>query len=67
MAQNKNVGYNKFFLNGHSYVDLGLTSGTLWATCNVGASSPEEYGGYYAWGEVAGKSGANAYSWDDYA
>ena len=30
--------------NKHEYVDLGLPSGTLWATCNVGASSPEEYG-----------------------
>ena len=32
------------------YVDLGLTSGNLWATCNIGASTPEEYGTYYAWG-----------------
>ena len=36
----------------HDYVDLGLPSGLLWATCNVGASKPEEYGDYYAWGEV---------------
>ena len=36
-------------------VDLGLPSGTLWATCNVGASSPEEYVGYYAWGETEEK------------
>ncbi|MBR2318598.1 MAG: hypothetical protein IKA52_02860 [Bacteroidaceae bacterium] len=35
----------------HNAVDLGLTSGVKWASCNVGASSPEEYGGYYAWGE----------------
>ena len=34
--------------NNHEYVDLGLPSGTLWATCNVGASSPEEYGDYFA-------------------
>ncbi|MBO5975271.1 MAG: InlB B-repeat-containing protein, partial [Paludibacteraceae bacterium] len=34
------------------YVDLGLPSGLKWATCNVGASSPEEYGSYFAWGEV---------------
>ena len=39
-------------LNGHEYVDLGLPSGTLWATCNVGANSPEEYGDYFAWGET---------------
>ena len=38
--------------NGHEYVDLGLPSGTLWATCNVGATKPEEYGDYFAWGEV---------------
>lgn len=37
-------------INGHEYVDLGLPSGTLWATCNVGASSPEEYGNYYMYG-----------------
>ena len=34
--------------NGYEYVDLGLPSGLKWATCNVGASSPEEYGNYYA-------------------
>lgn len=45
------------------YVDLGLTSGTLWATCNVGASSPEDYGYYFAWGEVEPKS---SYSWEAY-
>lgn len=35
----------------HDYVDLGLPSGTMWATCNVGANLPEDYGDYYAWGE----------------
>ena len=40
----------------HEYVDLGLPSGTLWATCNVGASKPEEYGDYFAWGETKPKS-----------
>ena len=40
--------------NGYDYVDLGLPSGTLWATCNVGASSPEKYGLYFAWGETTG-------------
>ena len=38
--------------DGHDYVDLALPSGTLWATCNVGASKPEEYGYYFAWGET---------------
>ena len=45
--------------NGHDYVDLGLPSGTLWATCNIGASKPEEYGDYFAWGETQPKSTYN--------
>jgi len=36
----------------HEYVDLGLPSGTLWATTNVGATNPEDCGGYFAWGET---------------
>ena len=36
-------------INGHEYVDLGLPSGLLWATCNVGANAPEECGDYFAW------------------
>ena len=40
--------------NGHEFVDLGLPSGTLWATCNVGATSPEQAGLYFAWGETEG-------------
>ena len=47
----------------HAYVDLGLPSGTLWATCNVGASSPEDYGDYFAWGETQPK---DDYSWSTY-
>ena len=43
-------------IDGRDYVDLGLPSGTLWATCNVGATSPEGYGNYYAWGETTTKS-----------
>ena len=66
----------------HEYVDLGLPSGTLWATCNVGANSPEEYGDYFAWGETVpygGEDQSNAmnyayadtytktyYDWDTY-
>ncbi|MBQ3731631.1 MAG: dockerin type I repeat-containing protein [Muribaculaceae bacterium] len=49
--------------NNHEYVDLGLPSGTLWATCNIGANSPEEYGDYFAWGETAPKE---VYSWETY-
>ena len=41
-------------INGHEYVDLGLS--VRWATCNVGASKPEDYGDYYAWGETKTKS-----------
>ena len=41
---------------GHGYVDLGLPSGLKWATCNVGASRPEGYGDYFAWGETCPKS-----------
>ena len=54
----------------HEYVDLGLPSGTLWATCNVGADKPEDYGGYFAWGETETKDtyGCSTYKWcgDDY-
>lgn len=39
-------------INDHEYVDLGLPSGLKWATCNVGASSPSDFGGYFAWGET---------------
>ena len=39
----------------HGYVDLGLPSGLKWATCNVGASRPGDYGNYYAWGEMSTK------------
>lgn len=43
-------------MEGHDYVDLGLPSGTKWATCNVGANTPTEYGEYFAWGETKPKS-----------
>lgn len=44
-------------------VDLGLPSGNLWATCNIGTKNPYRYGGFYAWGELQEKS---TYSWDNY-
>lgn len=44
-------------------IDLGLPSGTKWACCNVGAQKPEDYGGYFAWGETTEK---NRYYWDTY-
>ena len=43
------------FHKGHRLVDLGLPSGIKWATCNVGANSPEDYGDYFAWGETEPK------------
>ena len=45
---------------GHSYIDLGLPSGVKWATCNVGASFPEEYGDYFAWGGTTTKAEYNS-------
>ena len=51
--------------NGHEYVDLGLPSGLKWATMNVGATKPEEYGDYFAWGETEPKPKDN-YSWSTY-
>lgn len=42
---------------------LGLPSGTLWATCNIGANSPEEFGDYFAWGETEPKE---FYGWGNY-
>ena len=49
--------------NTQKYVDLGLTSGTKWATCNVGATTPTDYGDYFAWGETSPK---NFYDWSNY-
>ena len=49
--------------NDHEYVNLGLPSGILWATCNVGANTPEEYGDYFAWGETTPK---DYYDWTTY-
>jgi uncharacterized protein (TIGR02145 family) len=50
-------------LHEDDYVDLGLPSGLLWATCNVGAYTPEEYGDYFAWGETQPK---DTYNWSTY-
>lgn len=50
-------------INGHEYVDLGLPSGILWATCNIGADTPEGYGDYFAWGETGPKE---LYDWKSY-
>lgn len=47
----------------HEFVDLGLPSGALWATCNVGADNPEDFGDYFAWGETEPK---DFYDWSNY-
>ena len=47
-------------INGYSYVDLELPSGTLWATMNIGANNIEDFGDYFAWGESEAKS---VFSW----
>ncbi len=54
---------NMIVRTGHDFVDLGLPSGTKWATCNVGATDPEDYGDYFAWGETTIKE---TYSWSTY-
>ena len=60
-AYGEEVSFMTFSLNGPEYVDLGLS--VKWATMNVGASSPEDYGDYFAWGETSTKS---TYDWSTY-
>ncbi len=54
----------------HDYVDLGLPSGTLWATCNVGATTPQGIGLFFAWGDTVGHgsdiSDGYLFSWENY-
>jgi hypothetical protein len=69
-AVTANVNVEAFFVPGsvsHEYVDLGLPSGTLWATCNVGAATPESYGDYFAWGETTPKNTYNGSTYQYYA
>ena len=47
-----NIGFSSYAETSKEYVDLGLPSGTLWATCNIGATKPEESGSYFAWGKL---------------
>ena len=56
MTDNRQDSPTHVSVNGHEFVNLGLPSGLKWATCNVGAHSPEEPGDYFAWGEVTPKS-----------
>lgn len=62
-GQNDSIVDDSLILDDHDYVDLGLPSGLLWATCNVGANSPEEFGDFFAWGEIDPK---NVYDWKSY-
>ena len=58
---------NSGSIGGHDYIDLGLPSGTLWATCNIGADNPEDYGDYFSWGETTGyNSGKTNFEWSTY-
>ena len=71
---NKNFNNKKINNNGFNFVDLGLPSGTLWATMNVGASKPSDSGLYFQWGDVQGYKaeqvgkgeGKKAFIWADY-
>lgn len=64
----------KIYNNGYEYVDLELPSGTLWATMNVGANKPSDFGLYFQWGDTQGCSidqigierGQKKFSWTDY-
>ncbi len=49
------ISFAQGAVNGHEYVDLGLPSGVKWATCNVGANSPYDFGDYFSWGETRTK------------
>ena len=61
------IDFTSLIPDTHEYVDLGLPSGTLWATCNIGARSPEDYGLYFAWGETTGyKNGKACFDWSTY-
>lgn len=60
---NRNYTASGKYIETSQYVDLGLPSETYWASCNLGASSPEQSGGYYAWGELETKT---SYTWSNY-
>ena len=64
------IPYPKVSDDEHEYVDLGLTSGTLWATCNVGAKRPQDIGLYFAWGDTEGHGNditdGYLFDWENY-
>ena len=63
MKRRTDIGTNA---NNNTYVDLGLTSGTLWATMNVGATSETDYGSYFQWGETKPHDNGIPYDWANY-
>ena len=63
MKRRTDIGTNA---NDNAYVDLGLTSGTLWATMNVGATSETDYGSYFQWGETKPHDAGIPYDWANY-
>ena len=76
VLQDKQIVENRRFNNfvieepsTYEWIDLGLPSGLLWASTNVGAEKPEEFGLYFAWGETEGYEGITdekQFSWSDY-
>ncbi len=60
----RQISDNRYMVNGHEFVDLGLDSKLLWATTNVGATSETDYGSYFAWGEITNK---DKWQWSNYA
>ena len=62
-SNNSNTPSNPINPTTGDWVDLGLPSGLLWAKCNLGATTPEGYGNYYAWGETSTKE---TYNWSTY-
>lgn len=80
-ASGDDISFDDDPYNGHEYVDLGLPSGLKWATCNVGATNPEDYGDFFAWGDTepyyakghaldrpcsSWKTGKSGYDWESY-
>lgn len=71
LCDDKGKVYYNLNANGHPYVDLGLPSGTLWATMNVGALKPSDYGLYFQWGDPVGYTADQVgkdkqFNWSDY-
>lgn len=64
-GKNKNLPptTGEYIINGHKFIDLGLPSGLLWADCNIGASTPKEFGSSFAWGEIETKTD---FTWANY-